>query len=123
MYRWLLIAALGLGHAAQAQEWDGRWHAHYRGDGGGEREAAVEWTGSTGSWLIYAKSVKDRRNPCIGTRLPLRTREVSANGLTLDVDGTSLIPGCFTQTLRLRRSTDGSLEGELNGAPLRLQRR
>jgi hypothetical protein len=123
MLRWMLVAALGLGGAAQAQEWDGRWLARFQGEGGGEREAAVEWAGATGSWRLYAKSSKDQRNPCIGARLPLRTREVSAGGLTLEVDGASLLPGCFTQTLVLRRAADGSLEGELHGAPLRLQRR
>ncbi len=52
-------------------------------------------------------------NPCLGKPLPAIVKSVSETEVLIEVDGKSVLRGCFTGTLALHPGDDGTWIGTL----------
>lgn len=122
MRTWV-IALLVLSLDAPASPLDGSWSVRYRGEKGGEREASLALRGGTGTWYIHMKNSTDRKNPCIGQDWSAQVEAVEGGAWRLQVDGKRVADFCGRLETVVSPRPDGSWEGELHGAPLRLERK
>ncbi|MCW5654514.1 hypothetical protein [Hydrogenophaga sp.] len=124
-----LLVALSCGLAASAN-WaqaplDGAWRVTFSTEGADGREAQVEIRGQSGTWTTYARSDKDKRDPCVGRALPLTLSggDGASSALQLRVEASSVVSGCRDRKATLQRVDEKTLEGSFdNGRPLRLVR-
>lgn len=100
---------------------DGNWRVTFATEGAEGREATVELKGGTGTWTTYARSDKDRKDPCVGRPLPLSITGDAK--LDLKLDASSAIAGCRDRKATLQRTDDKTLEGTFdNGRAIKLVR-
>jgi hypothetical protein len=103
---------------------DGHWRVTFATEGAEGREATVELKGGTGTWTTYARSDKDKKDPCVGRPLPLSIAgDPAAGKLDLRLDASSAIAGCRDRKATLQRTDDKTLEGSFdNGRAIKLVR-
>ena len=118
----LLLTAVSAAAFAQPAL-EGDWDARYSGQGGGAREALLRVKDGNASWLVHAKSNKDRRDACIGQAWPAKLQPSPDGAISLSADGSKLASFCGRIEVLLKPQPDGSWEGELHGAPIRLRRK
>lgn len=124
-HRLLFVAAacVAAGTAWSQSPLDGSWRVTFETEGNEAREGSVELKGGAGTWTTYGRSVRDRKDVCVGRPLPLSVTGDAATALNLQVDAASAVPGCRDRKATLKRVDDKTLEGAFdNGRPLKLVR-
>jgi hypothetical protein len=125
LHRLLFVAAacLAAGGASSQSPLDGSWRVAFETEGNEAREGIVELKGGAGTWTTYGRSVRDRKDVCVGRPLPLSVTGDANSTLSLQVDAASAVPGCRDRKATLKRVDDRTLEGAFdNGRPLKLVR-
>ena len=117
----ILAACLAAFPAWSQSTLDGNWKVTFATEGAEGREATVELKGGTGTWITYARSDKDRKDPCVGRPLPLSI--IGDTKLDLKLDASTAIAGCRDRKATLQRTDDKTLEGSFdNGRAIKLVR-
>ncbi len=117
----ILAACLAALPAWSQSTLDGSWKVTFATEGAEGREATVELKGGTGTWTTYARSDKDRKDPCVGRPLPLSI--TGETKLDLKLDASTAIAGCRDRKATLQRTDDKTLEGSFdNGRAIKLVR-
>lgn len=94
--------------ALAAKTFDGKWRASLSRYEGG---IAADFVDGIGSVTFYGPSKWG--NPCLGKALPAFVRSVSDAEVLIEVNGISVLRGCFTGTLTLHSGDGGTWVGTL----------
>jgi hypothetical protein len=97
--------------AQQDMNIDGKWEASYATDAGVGREAEVIINGSAGTWLIYAKTAMQKRDPCFGRRFPMVVSKMDSTEMRFKIEASKIIPGCRDMGGTLKIVDENTLEG------------
>ena len=106
--------------------YDGTWSATFPDKAGGEREAALELQGTSGTWLLYPRGGKgkDRKDPCQGRPFAVTVQSSSPTKMKLSIDEADTILGCGDRNVTLTPIDEKNLQGQFgDGRVLKLVRK
>ena len=117
------VAALGA-VAQTAGGIAGKWNVTYQGEGGGQRTAALDVSGASGTWRTFAKhNEKTKNHPCVERDYPVRVEQDGPGAVLITVNRSSVVAGCVDFKASLKRLDDATFDGIIDGErPIRLKR-
>lgn len=118
-----VLAGLLLGtlqaHAQVPAPFVGQWTVKWQAESAAQ-EAKLSLTASGGTWQSMARA---RTNPCVGREVPVVfVASKSEDDVELKLDFESVITGCQSASVTLRRIDDKTMVGKRGAADLALSR-
>jgi hypothetical protein len=105
------------------QSSDGKWKATYMTDGTDAREAEIELNGNTGTWMIWPRPNKDKKDACVNRPFPVTVSKNNQGVMTIQMMASTNVSGCKDRIATLEPAPDGSWSGKLdNGNKIMLHR-